>query len=142
MSWLGQDVDFDLSKLVEASVRVIGQNGGKCDLARSLDALLELLLVIVFGNVDLLNSGQTKQLLVRDDKVPAVSLEEGIVLRVNVARLLSGLQVQVVDSELAGEHVADADLVFAFDLGSHGELDEGQGVDALLLLLELRLELC
>lgn len=134
-------LDLDLLHLIDATVRVVREDGSEADGSRSLNALFEFLRESAIHGDDLIAGGKAHEAIVSDNKMPGVTLEVRVVLRVHVATSLTGLQVQELDLELASENVTDDDLIFTFNLGSHGKLDNGQGSNALLLLLELLNEL-
>lgn len=135
------DVDLNLLHLIDATVRIVREDGREADGTGSLDALFEFLREHAVHGDDLVAGSEAHEAIVSDDKMPGVALQVRVMLRVHVAGSLTFLEVQELDLQLASEDVTDDDFVFVLDLGSHGKLDNGKSINAQLLLLELLLEL-
>lgn len=59
----------------------------------------------------------------------------------DVAAARALVQVQELNLQLAGKHVADTDFVFAENLRGHSNFEHREGIDCELLLLEFAFEL-
>jgi len=87
--------------LIKTTIGIINKDGCKTNWARSSYSFFVFFFKYIFVNRELFTGSNSLECLISDDKVPRVSPEIRIALRMDIATLLTFLKIVIGHSQLA-----------------------------------------